>query len=112
LSSFQEARHFTPLTAARYARLARGAAVVGALGAGMASEPAPGVRGAHLADGEVLRGEWNVIVLDAHFAAAFTARDLGDDGEDEQRRFDFCMTYDRELVIAAARTLMERIAAR
>jgi EAL domain-containing protein (putative c-di-GMP-specific phosphodiesterase class I) len=112
LSSFQEAEHFTPLTAARYARLARGAAVVGALGAGMTSEPAPGVRGAHLADGEVLRGEWNVIVLDAHFAAAFTARDLGDVGNDDERRFDFCMTYDRELVIAAARTLMERIAAR
>jgi EAL domain-containing protein (putative c-di-GMP-specific phosphodiesterase class I) len=112
LSSFQEARHFTPLTAARYARLARGAALVGALGAGMPIEPVAGVRGAHLADGESLRGEWNVIVLDAHFAAAFSARDLGDNGADDERRFDFCMTYDRELVIAAARTLMERIAAR
>ena len=63
-------------------------------------------------EARVLRGEWNVIVLDAHFAAAFTARDLGDGGDDDERRFDFCMTYDRELVIAAARTLMERIAAR
>jgi EAL domain-containing protein (putative c-di-GMP-specific phosphodiesterase class I) len=112
LSSFQEVRHFTPLTAARYARLARGAALVGALGADMSIEPAFGVRGAHLADAEALRGEWNVIVLDAHFAAAFSARDLGDDGLDDERRFDFCMTYDRELVIAAARTLMERIAGR
>jgi EAL domain-containing protein (putative c-di-GMP-specific phosphodiesterase class I) len=110
LSSFQEARHFTPLTSARYARLARGAALVGALGAGMPTEPAPGVRGADLAGAEALRGEWNVIVLDAHFAAAFSAIDLGDAGEDDERRFDFCMSYDRELVIAAARTLMERVA--
>jgi DICT domain-containing protein len=68
------------------------------------------VRGASLADAEALRAEWNVIVLDSQFAAAFSARDLGDRGEDAERRFDFCMTYDRELVIAAARTLMERIA--
>jgi DICT domain-containing protein len=112
LASFQEARHFTPLTSARYERLARGAALVGALGAGMSSEPAPGVRGADLAAAEALRGEWNVIVLDPHFAAAFSAFDLGDEGDDGERRFDFCMTYDRELVIAAARTLMERIAGR
>jgi EAL domain-containing protein (putative c-di-GMP-specific phosphodiesterase class I) len=110
LSSFQEARHFTPPTAARYARPARGAAFVGALGADLTGEPAPGVRGASLADAEALRAEWNVIVLDSQFAAAFSARDLGDRGEDAERRFDFCMTYDRELVIAAARTLMERIA--
>jgi EAL domain-containing protein (putative c-di-GMP-specific phosphodiesterase class I) len=110
LASFQEARHFTPLTAARYARLARGAAFVGALGTGLTSEPAPGVRSADLADAEALRAEWNVIVLDSQFAAAFSARDLGDRGEDAERRFDFCMTYDRELVIAAASTLMERIA--
>ena len=112
LSSFQKAQHFTPLTAARYARLARGAALVGALGAGISSEPAPGVRGAHLAAAEALRGEWNVIVLDPHFAAAFSASDLGDEGDEDARRFDFCMTYDREVVIAAARTLMTRIASR
>jgi EAL domain-containing protein (putative c-di-GMP-specific phosphodiesterase class I) len=111
LSSFQDARHLTPATAGRYERLARRAALVGALGAGLPAEPVAGVRGAHLADAEALRGEWNVLVLDWHFAAAFSALDLGDDGEDMERRFDFCMTYDRELVIRAARSLMQRIAA-
>ena len=111
LATFQDERHFTPATSARYARLARTAAFVGALGAEMPTAPAPGVRGASLADSEALRGEWNVIVLDAHFAAAFSALDLGDCGADDERRFDFCMTYDRELVIDAARALMARIAA-
>ena len=35
--------------------------------------------------------------------------DLGDDGPDADRRFDFALTYDRELVIEAANSLMARI---
>jgi hypothetical protein len=51
-------------------------------------------------------------VIGPHFAGAFVARDLGDDGPDRDRRFDFFVTYERELVVAAARTLMARIVAR
>lgn len=29
-----------------------------------------------------------------------------------ERRFDFCLTYDRDLVVDAARALMLRVAAR
>ena len=112
LVTFQDVRFVTAATAARYERLARRAAFVGALGVGLSSEPMPGVRGATLEVGEALAGEWSVIVLDPHFAAAFTARDLGDIGPDWERRFDFCITYDRALVTEAARALMERIAPR
>jgi EAL domain-containing protein (putative c-di-GMP-specific phosphodiesterase class I) len=112
LVTFQDVRFVTASTAARYERLARRAAFVGALGVGLSSEPMPGVRGATLEVGETLAGEWSVIVLDPHFAAAFTARDLGDVGPDWERRFDFCITYDRALVTEAARALMERIAPR
>ena len=59
--------------------------------------------------GEGLRGWWNVVV-DPHFAAAFTARDLGDAGPDMDRRFEFAITYDRALAVEAARTLLARIA--
>jgi EAL domain-containing protein (putative c-di-GMP-specific phosphodiesterase class I) len=112
LVTFQDERFITPATAARYEKLARRAAFVGALGLGLSSEPVPGVRGATLEAGEALAGEWSVIVLDPHFAAAFTAQDLGDTGPDWERRFDFCITYDRTRVISAASTLMERIAPR
>lgn len=111
ISSFQEASAFTPETAHRYGRLAEDAALVAALGVGMEPEPAPGVRGVHLADDEALRGEWNVTVLGPHFGAAFVARDLGDRGPDRERRFDFALTHDRELVTEVARSMMRRLAA-
>ncbi len=56
-----------------------------------------------------MRGEWAVAVLAPHFAAALLARDLGDDGPDADRRFEFALTYDRERVAAAARSLMSHI---
>jgi hypothetical protein len=111
LATFQDARHFTPRTAARYERLAQQAALVGALGVGLCTEPAPGVRGANLDADDALAGEWNVIVIAPHFAAAFVARDLGDDhADDMNRRFDFCLTYNRDLAVEAARALLARIA--
>ena len=111
LAAFQEARHFTAATAARYERLARHAAFVGALGAGLDAAPAPGVRGEHLTSGDPLGDEWNVVVVAPHFAAAVVARDLGDPpAGDMDRRFDFCLTYDRGLAIEAATTLLGRIA--
>ena len=111
ISSFQEASYFTARTARRYEELAADAALVAALGVDMPREPAPGVRGVPLSAEEALRGEWNVTVLGPHFGAAFVARDLGDGGPDHERRFDFAMTHDRELVTEAARSMMRRLAA-
>jgi EAL domain-containing protein (putative c-di-GMP-specific phosphodiesterase class I) len=112
ISSFQQSDYFTPRTARRYATLAEDAALVAALGVDMSHEPAPGVRGVPLHRDETLHGEWNVTVLAPHFGAAFVARDLGDTGRDHERRFDFAMTNDRELVTQCARSMMRRLAAR
>jgi len=111
MSTFQERRYFTAETAQRYSELAADAALVAAVGVGMDAEPAPGVRGLHIEADESLRGEWNVIVLGPHFGAAFVARDLGDDLPDRDRRFDFALTHDRDLVTEAARAMMRRLAA-
>jgi EAL domain-containing protein (putative c-di-GMP-specific phosphodiesterase class I) len=110
LSSFQEARHFSVATSARYSALSQRAALVGALGVGLSERPAPGVRGVALDGADPLRGEWNVTVIDPHFAMAFVARDLGDTGADLDRRFDFAITYDRDLAVEAARAMMGRLA--
>jgi EAL domain-containing protein (putative c-di-GMP-specific phosphodiesterase class I) len=112
ISSFQQSDYFTPKTARRYATLAEDAALVAALGVDMSHEPARGVRGVPLRHDEALCGEWNVTVLAPHFGAAFVARDLGDTGLDRERRFDFAMTNDRELVTRCARSMMRRLAAR
>ncbi|MEV4641018.1 EAL domain-containing protein [Actinoplanes sp. NPDC049548] len=106
LACFQDARYFAGATARRFARIARHSPMVAAFGTGLPEEPAPGVRGAALHAADPLRGEWNVIVVGPHRAAALVARDLGDAGPEAGRRFTFATTYDRELVVAAARSLL------
>lgn len=109
LACFQEAQHFTERARARFERLAVNASFVGAVGAGMDSTPATGVRGANLTQADPLRGEWDVIVVGPHFAGALVARDCGDTGPDLHRRFDAVITYDRPLVIEAARALLSTL---
>ena len=111
LSTFQESSYFTTTTAARYSEMARSSALVGALGVGLSEQPTPGVRGVALDLADPLRGEWDVTVIGPHFAMAFVARELGDSGTDMDRRFDFAMTYYRDLAIGAARAMMSRLAA-
>ncbi len=111
LSGFQEAEFFSLRTQARYSSLSQDAALIGVLGHGLPKHPALGVRGIDLDQADPLRGEWDVAVIGSHFAMAFVARDLGDTGPDMRRRFDFAVTYDRDLAIEAARTMMARIAA-
>jgi hypothetical protein len=110
LAAFQDAKHFTTRTVRRYEMLARGGSLVAALGVGLGEEPVPGVRGADIDPDDPLAGEWSVIVIGPHFAGALVAQDLGDAGRDRDRRFVFATAYDRGLVIAAARTLIARIA--
>ena len=109
VSAFQDDARFTERTRRRYTLLGADAAFVAALGVGMDVEPAPGVRGAALSAGDPLTGEWSVVVLGPHFAAALVAMDLGDTGPENDRRFDFALTYDRDLVIEAASALMRRV---
>lgn len=111
LSAFQQAAHFTPATVRRYETLARSSSLVAAFGVGLPEEPVPGVRGARLDAADPLADEWSVVVIGPHFSGALVARDLGDtDVPDRERRFTFATVYDRALVIAAARTLLARIA--
>lgn len=109
LACFQEVRHFTPRTSARFELLATRAALTGAVGVGMPVTPVARVRGASLGPDDPLRGEWDVLMIGPHFAAALVARDCGDSGPDPGRRFDFVITHDRDLVIRAAHPLLDRL---
>jgi EAL domain-containing protein (putative c-di-GMP-specific phosphodiesterase class I) len=111
LSCFQDARHFTSTTRQRYGHLAMATTLTAALGVGLADAAVPGVRGAALAADDPLGGEWSVIVVGPHFSGALVARDRGDSALDSQRRFDFVITHDRQLVVRAARTVLRRITA-
>ena len=109
LATFQDERFFTPRMRRHYESIAERASLVGAIGVGLAEQPGVGVRGAGLAPDDRLKGEWDVVVIGPHFAGAFVARDLGDEGPDDERRFEYFMTYDRELVTRAARPLLQRL---
>ncbi|SFF32568.1 diguanylate cyclase domain-containing protein [Blastococcus tunisiensis] len=111
-ATFQEARHFTPSTIQRYRDLVERTGFVCALGEDLAVEPLPGLRGAALDPADPVRGEWDVVVLGPHFAAALLARDLGDDGPDLDRTFEYALTYDRDTVVRAAHSLLTRVAPR
>lgn len=112
MTTFQDVGRFTPHTAIRYARLAQRCPLVAALGEGMAAEPIPGVRGVELSNGDPLVAEWVVAVVGTHYHGALLAKDLGDDEsvDDRDRRFVYVVTHDHETVLAAARSLLERVA--
>lgn len=109
LATFQDARFFTDAMRRRYERIASKASLVGALGVGVPEEPGRGVRGAGLSPDDPLRGEWDVVVVGPHFAGAFVARDLGDNGADSERRFEYLVTYERERVTDAAQALLRHL---
>ena len=110
LATFEHKRYFVQPARGRYERAGRETAFVAVVGEGIGPEPAPGVRGQHLDPDEPLRTMWDVAVVSPHFAAILCSRDLGDTGvPDRERRFDFCVVYDRELAVAAARLLMARV---
>lgn len=110
LSGFQTRERFAPSTRRRYGEIAKTAAFVGAFGVQMGDDPETGVRGAAVSDDDPMVDEWDVAVVAPHFAALLAARDLGDGGPDLDRRFEFAVTYDRDLVIEAASALMARMA--
>jgi EAL domain-containing protein (putative c-di-GMP-specific phosphodiesterase class I) len=109
LATFQDASFFTKATRRRYAQLTGQAALVGALGQGMPPEPLAGVRGCVLDPSDPLVGEWDIVVVGPHFAATLVARDLGDTGPDNDRRFEFVLSHNRELAIQVAFVLMSRV---
>ena len=108
LAAFQDAVHFTPATAERYRDLASHCSFVAAFASDLGPSPVEGVRGESLDPADPLRGEWVVTVVGPHFAGALVARDLGDETDDLDRRFECVVTHDRGVVVTVARALMAR----
>ena len=111
LACFQDRRRFGARTRRRYAELAARGVFTAVFSRDMPARPVPGIRGARLDPADPLGREWAVIVLGAHFAAALLARERDDSTDSRERVFDFVVTHDRELVIAAARPVLKRVLA-
>jgi EAL domain-containing protein (putative c-di-GMP-specific phosphodiesterase class I) len=107
LAGFQDADRFGEATRRRYEEVAKRGVLTAVLGRDMPTEPGPGIRGARLDPSDPITQEWAVIVLGSEFAGALLAKErVG-----ESAVFDFVVTHDRELVIAAAQPLIRRILA-
>ena len=110
LTIFEDAMFFRGRTAAKYKRLAEATSFVGVMGPGIALEPVPGVRGANIDANDELYDEWGIVVISPHFAAALLARPAGDRNvPDDQRQYDFALTYNREQIVESARNMMSKI---
>lgn len=108
LATFQRPEFFTPATARRYRKLAATCPAVVLLGASPVVDPA--VHCAAIDPADPLADEWVVVVVGAHYAAALIACDLGDSGPDRDRRFEYLLTHDREVVVTAGQMLLSRLA--
>lgn len=84
--------------------IARSASFAAALCAEPPRHPVPGALIHALDSGDPLRAEWVTIVIDPHRAVLLTAR-----GDEEDGTLSFRLTYDRTVVVRAARILMRRI---
>lgn len=73
-----------------------------ALGPGLSSPPALGVRGGPVQD-RVIEGQWVVLTLSPKTASAMIAR-RGDAGT-----YDYAVTHERQRVIMAARSILARV---
>jgi EAL domain-containing protein (putative c-di-GMP-specific phosphodiesterase class I) len=108
IATFGDERFFSGVSRDLYTCLGRSCAFVAAAGSGMSPAPAPGVRGVRLSSHDPLRAEWLVVVQGSQFSAALAARDLADEGADRDRRFDYVLTYERDLVTDVARSFLAR----
>ncbi|QCQ93523.1 DICT sensory domain-containing protein [Rhodococcus sp. SGAir0479] len=108
VGTFQRAAHYTAATERRWAQLADGAASVHAYGEGFERGVRAGVLRRPLAAGDPVLDEWNVIVVGPHFACALSALDLHRGIGEPRREFEYVVSYERDTVVRAARSVLAR----
>lgn len=106
LAAFQEARRFTGRTQAIYEEMARRLPFVAALAHGWDGDVEEAPRRVELSRDDPLTREWVVGIITPFSAMLLCANEVGAPGE---RVFDACMTFDRDLVIEAAETFIQRL---
>ena len=112
-TALQRNEYFSGDTRQYYRTLAETCPLVAVFGADMPTDLGSGVRGVCLDAADPLQSEWTVVALGPLYSAALIARERHDDRgrnrRDGDRQFDFVITYDRPVVTAAARSLLERM---
>jgi EAL domain-containing protein (putative c-di-GMP-specific phosphodiesterase class I)/DICT domain-containing protein len=107
LANFQHRDRFTPEIARRYAALATQSTLVGIFAQDMPADPAPQVAGYPLRPDDPVAAEWSVILVTSTRAEGMFARTTG-----ERDSYRVAVCDNRELVLAAARSLIQRMQVR
>jgi EAL domain-containing protein (putative c-di-GMP-specific phosphodiesterase class I)/DICT domain-containing protein len=107
LANFQHRDWFTPEIARRYAALATQSTLVGIFAQDMPADPAPQVAGYPLRPDDPVTAEWSVILITSTRAEGIFARTAG-----ERDSYRVAICDNRELVLAAARSLIQRMQVR
>lgn len=110
-AAVQDSKNLSTSTLRRYETLARTAPLTAILGRGVPAVPGPGVRGVQLDATDPLCLEWTVVTLGPRTASALIARERPPRGpvREDDRLFDFVLTFDRSLVAAVGGLLLGRI---
>lgn len=110
LASFQHAHEVVAETRRRYEQIGRDAELVLLTARGLTGPAVPGTTFADLGRRDSLVDEWLVLVLSPTSAALLTAHDLKKRARSEaDRQFLYVLTYDRDLVAHAARSMLTRV---
>jgi hypothetical protein len=109
LATFQHARFFDQATRRRYSNLAAHGIFTAIYAQDLPSNPAPNIRGCPLAPTDPLVGQWTVIVIGSQFAGGLFAKQHTTAATDPHRTFDLVTSNDRDLILQAARPLLQRL---
>jgi EAL domain-containing protein (putative c-di-GMP-specific phosphodiesterase class I) len=113
LATVQTAESFTGAMRKKYSTIAKRCPLVAVFGENIPPDLEPGVRGVHLDPDDPLSREWTILVLGPETAAGLVAHEMrcpaSATGQDKEARFDTVITFDRERVTAAARSLLDRL---
>jgi EAL domain-containing protein (putative c-di-GMP-specific phosphodiesterase class I) len=110
LTTFEDVRFFDPRTRERYTKLADQGMLTAVYGPGMPADPAPNIRGCAVSRDDPLAAEWTVIVVGNRLAGGVFARRRDRFVAGPGQAYELVVTGDRDVVLAAATPLLERIA--
>ena len=109
LAGFHTSEYFTVADRARYDQLAKANALTVVLAEGLSQRDEPGYHIGGLRPGSAMAGEWVIIVLGPHSAAAFAVRENPTTATDGGPAYDFVYTFQRDAVIDAARRFVQEL---
>ena len=110
LTALQQEKHFTERTRAMYEALSSTAPLVAVFALGMPAAPVAGVRGVDLTVDDPICHEWIVVAVGTYTSCALVGREIVSvEVAEPDRQFETIITYNRPLVLAAARTMLQRM---